>query len=40
MQLGADPILLYRELCESMDIFGGPHHPSDLPKRKLPTPPC
>ena len=25
MQLGADPILLYRELCESMDFFGGPH---------------
>ena len=24
MQLGADPILLYRELCESMDFFGGP----------------
>lgn len=27
MQLGADPILLYRELCESMDFFGSPRPP-------------
>lgn len=41
MQLGADPILLYRELCESMDFLAVRTHPSRiLPKRKLPTPPC